>query len=67
MQLEHPEKGLLGQIGGAGAGSNPMILVAGGLSQKSRAPMDNSKNPSTTGGWTNGVASGLEYRHSQVK
>lgn len=66
MQLEPPEKGLLGQMGGAGAGTNPMILVAGGLSQKTRAPQD-SKNPSTTGGWTNGVASGLEYRHSQVK
>ena len=66
MQLDHNEKGL--HHGGAQstAGATQMILVAGGLSQKARAAADSSKN-NNTGGWSSGVAGGLESRHSQVK
>ena len=70
MQLDH-EKGLQGgaQSAGGGAGTTQMILVAGGLSQKVRAPLESTtkNHNSTAGGWSNGVASRLESRHSQVK
>ena len=72
MQLDHNEKqGLLhgGAAAQSAAGTTQMILVAGGLSQKVRAPLDSTtkNHNSTAGGWSNGVASRLESRHSQVK
>ena len=70
MQLDPHEKGLQGGAQTAGgAGTTQMILVAGGLSQKVRAPLDSTtkNHSSNAGGWSNGVASRLESRHSQVK